>query len=271
MKKIAIDIDNTICNTTIFFSRLAEQYDKRVLHKKSHINYDKVVPRSDEWTKEELANYTLNVYNKEVINIPIKDDATLYINKLKNLGYKILIITNRGILENDYSDLIVNDYLDNNNIPYDEIITKSGDKYKYLKDCTYFIDDSVSNCEQALENTDCSVIMMRSNRTKDYENNKIFIAEDWKEVYNYINNNEIFDNNIIGSIKTPQELLEYMSNNIKYGYLGKSKRVYHFEDVDFNNDWKEEYILENPDELMINYYGNCWDQVEFEREWFLKK
>ena len=71
-------------------------------------------------------------------------------------------------------------------------------------------------------------------------------------------------------IKKPEELLKFMSNNINYGYLGKNGRVYHYDDVDFNSDWFGQYILESKDELLTNLYGNCWDQVEFERDWFLK-
>ena len=71
-------------------------------------------------------------------------------------------------------------------------------------------------------------------------------------------------------INTPNELLEFMSARINYGYLGKNGRVYHYDDKDFNSDWYEQYILETDEELLNNLYGNCWDQVEFERSWFLK-
>ena len=71
MSKIAIDIDNTICNTSDFFGLMAENYDKNVLHKNNVINYDKIVPRSDDWSKEELAYFVENYFNKESINIPI--------------------------------------------------------------------------------------------------------------------------------------------------------------------------------------------------------
>lgn len=70
------------------------------------------------------------------------------------------------------------------------------------------------------------------------------------------------------NIKTPQELLEFMKN-IKYGYLGKNGRVYKYDDPDFDKDWYDEYILESKDDLIKNLYGNCWDQVEFERDWFI--
>lgn len=188
MDKIAIDIDNTICNTSAFFGPMAEDYDKNILHKNSIINYDKVVPRSDDWSKEELAYFIENYFNRESINIPIKEDAVVYINKLKKLGYEIIFITNRGIKEDDHTDLIVPEYLEKNNIPYDKIITKSNDKYVYLDDCDYFIDDSIHNCEEAIEKTKTKVIMVETDKTKNYYNNKIFKASDWKEIYDYIVN-----------------------------------------------------------------------------------
>lgn len=112
MKKMAIDIDNTICNTSEFFGHLSEDYDRNVLHKNSKINYDKIIPRSEEWTDEELSYYIENIFNKESINIPIKEDASFYINKLKEEGFEIVFITNRGIKDNDHTDLIVSDYLE---------------------------------------------------------------------------------------------------------------------------------------------------------------
>ena len=74
----------------------------------------------------------------------------------------------------------------------------------------------------------------------------------------------------INNIKTPEELLYFMSTNINYGYLGKNGKIYHFDDPDFNSDWYEQSILQSKEELLKNLYGNCFDQVEFERDWFLK-
>ena len=75
---------------------------------------------------------------------------------------------------------------------------------------------------------------------------------------------------IFNDINTPHELLEFMSKNINYGYLGKSGRVYHFDDSDFNDKWFDEYILESKEDILKTLYGNCWDQVELERYWFKK-
>lgn len=75
----------------------------------------------------------------------------------------------------------------------------------------------------------------------------------------------------MNNIKTPEALLDFMSKNINYGYLGKNGRVYHYDGIDFNEEWEQLYILESPSDILKNLYGNCWDQVEFEREWFLKE
>lgn len=72
------------------------------------------------------------------------------------------------------------------------------------------------------------------------------------------------------NINTPEELLKFMSERIEYGYLGKNGRIYHYDDSDFNSDWFKQYLLENKNDILKNLCGNCWDQVEFERDWFLE-
>lgn len=71
-------------------------------------------------------------------------------------------------------------------------------------------------------------------------------------------------------VKTPEELLNFMSNKINYGYLGKNKKIYHQDDSNFDSDWYEQYILQSSEDLLKTLYGNCFDQVELERDWFLK-
>ena len=66
-------------------------------------------------------------------------------------------------------------------------------------------------------------------------------------------------------INTPEELFDFMNKNIVYGYLGKDKKIHTEED---NDIWEEEYILETKDDILEYKIGNCWDQVELERDWF---
>ena len=59
-----------------------------------------------------------------------------------------------------------------------------------------------------------------------------------------------------------------MNKNISYGYLGKNNKVYMPNDPNFDKDWKDNYILENASDILSTKVGNCFDQVEFERNWF---
>lgn len=76
---------------------------------------------------------------------------------------------------------------------------------------------------------------------------------------------------LVEKIKTPEEMLSYMSQNIKYGYIGKgNKKVYTPKDSNFDSDFRNEYYLQSPEELIISKRAVCWDQVELERYWFDK-
>ena len=95
---------------------------------------------------------------------------------------------------------------------------------------------------------------------------------------NYLNNQSQSVENIktldqlLEKIKTPEELSEYMKKNIEYGYVGKeSDKIYFSNDVDFDNDFDNEYFLQTPEQLLISKHGVCWDQTELERKWFSKK
>ena len=72
------------------------------------------------------------------------------------------------------------------------------------------------------------------------------------------------------NIKTPEELLTYMSNNIIYGYLGSDNKIYYFDDPHFDENWFQYDVLQSPEEVLENKCGNCLDQVELERDWFTK-
>ena len=74
-------------------------------------------------------------------------------------------------------------------------------------------------------------------------------------------NSMSFDN-----IDTPQELLDYMGNNIKYGFITKDGKK------EFNNysNFYDECMVQTGKEVLITKVGTCWDQVELERMWFIE-
>ena len=92
MKKIAVDIDNTICETTEHFGAVAEVYNKEVLHKDGPINYNRAIPRGDDWTEEEKRTAILLFGNgnrkcyREIAKLLNRSEWAVA-NFLRNYGY----------------------------------------------------------------------------------------------------------------------------------------------------------------------------------------
>lgn len=70
------------------------------------------------------------------------------------------------------------------------------------------------------------------------------------------------------NITTPKELLKFMNQYFSYGYLSKDGRVFVPTDTDFNGSWYLNYQLQSVNDILQTRVGNCFDMVEFEREWF---
>ena len=78
-------------------------------------------------------------------------------------------------------------------------------------------------------------------------------------------------NEVLENIKMPGELLEYLRDNLEYGFVGKNDHKLHApSDSDWNEAFLQEYYLQTPVELLNSKHGVCWDSVELERAWFAK-
>lgn len=70
-------------------------------------------------------------------------------------------------------------------------------------------------------------------------------------------------------IKTPEQLLKYMSASIKYGFVDETEKEYGpWNNQEFQDACRTKWRLSNPERLIKVKYGHCWDQVELERDWF---
>lgn len=76
------------------------------------------------------------------------------------------------------------------------------------------------------------------------------------------------------AVKSPEELLSFMNRYIKYGIYGTDNKVYDSwnpsTESDFQLACQTKYSLCDANRCLKYGYGNCWDQVELERDWFLK-
>jgi hypothetical protein len=67
---------------------------------------------------------------------------------------------------------------------------------------------------------------------------------------------------MLDNIKTPEQLLEWMSKNISYGFIDKNKKIYKHPTFD---SFSDKYILQSPYDLYKSKVGVCWDQTLFEK------
>ena len=72
---------------------------------------------------------------------------------------------------------------------------------------------------------------------------------------------------ILNNIKTPNQLMEYMQNNLQYGFVAKNK-IYLDNNPNFQKDMDKYYKLSSPARLIKSGYGVCWDFCELQRAFF---
>lgn len=189
--KIGIDIDNVISN---FDDTLLNEYLKhdKQLRNTGIINKN-VYFRNGmfDWSEEEEKNfYTKNIEKFAKKFKPINNSA-YYINKLKQDGHEIYIITGRdnGEYSNPYQMTV--DWLEKYNIPYDKLILTNAYNSKEKADICVdnkvdiMIDDSTKICEEIYKTT-TKVLIMTTPYNK--QTKTITRVNNWKEIYEYISN-----------------------------------------------------------------------------------
>lgn len=71
-------------------------------------------------------------------------------------------------------------------------------------------------------------------------------------------------------ISNPEQLLEFMGQNIKYGFARKNGELCISQEPEEWNDWYEQCVVQTGEQVLNTKVGTCWDQVELERLWFEK-
>lgn len=107
---------------------------------------------------------------------------------------------------------------------------------------------------------------IRKNETKLVEYTYL---DETVENYQYYLTKEMYKRKtLFETVKTTEELFEFMEKNIKYGVIDKNGKYYdwnldNFQEV-CNHDWK----FREGKEIATIGIGHCWDQTELERTWF---
>ena len=71
-------------------------------------------------------------------------------------------------------------------------------------------------------------------------------------------------------IKTPEELLAFMKERLRYGFIGKEDGMVYSPEIEgWGKGESPEPVIQSPEEALESGYGECWSQTELERAWFL--
>ena len=194
---IGIDIDNVISN---FDEVLLEEYFKhdKELRNTGIINEETYMTKGMfDWSEEEERKFYLDNIESIAKSLNTKDGAKKYIDKLKQDGHNIFIITGRDNGEYTNPVEMTKKWLNENQIYYDKLILTNAyknDKHGKTEKCLennidIMIDDSINICKDINEHGIKAIIMDTpyNRNTNGFER-----VHSWKEIYKYIkkkNNN----------------------------------------------------------------------------------
>ena len=178
--KIGIDIDDTMADTFDYLMPyIAEFFDVDIKYLKDrNISYSNL-PKE---MKERELEFAKKYYDKVIPNTPFKTKVAEYIDKIKDLGHEIIIITARDktLYTNEYKTTI--EELKNNNIHYDKLICDF-DKAKVCKieQIDLFIDDCIANCNKVNElGIETILFSSKGNLT---DKTDLYRVDNWKDIY----------------------------------------------------------------------------------------
>ena len=191
---IGIDIDDTISNTYEYIFPYAQKYTVEDLNKEiKDVNRKAIthmyVENFHNWTEEQSKSFFYKYYEKIVKQVKPKLYSADIINKLKEEGHKIYLITARFQMDNFDVESGTKKWLKDNNIQYDEFIMNAEDKVKVATEnnIDIFIDDAIKNCDNMAE-AGIKTFMMDSIINLNYQNDKITRVYSWPHLYQEILN-----------------------------------------------------------------------------------
>lgn len=200
--RIGIDIDGVLTDFEKWQlevgSKFFVKYNKNIVNPDGY-DSDTVFNVTKEMDSEFWHDYLYDYAKNE----PARKFAGEVIDKLKNKGYKIYIITSRYLTDRN-DDLgkemrnIVIEWLKENSINYDKIIFGPEDKFEICKEnnISIMIEDKVENINNISKII--PVVCFNASYNKVCNGKNIFRAYTWYDVYyqiiNIINNEEISTN-----------------------------------------------------------------------------
>lgn len=254
--RIGIDIDNTLTEVQDKLNKAA--FDYAISLGKKIDNYDNSLEnitnngdtykKKFQFTYEELKYFLKDIQESITNNAVPREKAKEVIDKLKEDGHEIYIVTARDSEFHDDPYKLSKDWLDKNDIYYDKIIVNAREKSSVCKkeNIDLFIDDQLNNC-LSVANVGIKTIMITD---KIYEYDELTQLSNWTEIYEFINLHEII------------KIIEY---NEKYkdeicSFINESMHYF------INRPYKERYDVFNIESYYIKNKGNFWIAIDVKKD-----
>lgn len=179
---IGIDIDDTITKTAECLLPYVAKYFSLDLNYLIENNYN--YNNLPEEYIDKFYEFGLSTFERAIPLVKVKDKAKEVINKLKEDGNRIVIVTART--NKFYSDAykISSEQLDNFGITYDKLICSFDKRTACIEEnIDLFIDDTIGNLDSVYDVVK-DVLLFNSNVNflSDVDYKRVY---NWDEVYNY--------------------------------------------------------------------------------------
>ena len=186
--KIGIDVDGVILDYEKELLVRAEIFDMEKCRGNGKIHLDAyLVQDKYDWTENEKKQFIQENLREISQNAMIMAGAKYVLDKLREMGHQLMIISTRGIEGNDLID-IVTEKLDEAKMKFDKYFWKEKNKLKICQEenIDIMIDDNSVTCQKM---ADCKIrtLYFRGIRGWDLEENE-YLKEvnNWGEVYRTI-------------------------------------------------------------------------------------
>lgn len=185
---IGIDIDNVISDLdkTFLEEFLKEDKNKR---NKGIVNpsAEHMTQGMFDWTQDEIDNFLVNNMERMSMSFELIPQSKYYINKLKDDGNKIIIITGRGNRIFKNPEKVTKKWLENKEIYYDKLIfTKSSNKIEECKNAKVdiMLDDRPKIVKKLRENN-INAYVVRTRYNENYSLDMPMLLN-WEDIYSFI-------------------------------------------------------------------------------------
>lgn len=174
---IGVDIDDTLVETTKNLDKDILNYEggQEVLEHIEEVMSGKI-------PTENIKKFMNTYLTTRLAGLEIKENAMDVIIKLRNQGHKIIFITSRGEENGKGVTEITLKYLEEKNVPYDNIVFSTIDKAKVCveNNINLMIDDSIKHCKD-IEKVGIKTILFTSiiNEEKETDLERV---NNWREL-----------------------------------------------------------------------------------------